>query len=121
MYAFLLRLFSNESHILNFIIIFDNKYCIEFIIFFTQIYLNSIINKSFYEKLYDRCIHEIKAIDNNDSNEPIFGQNLLNAITVCLLKLRNGFKNDGFAQKKVIHEIDCRENDKNIINHNSFN
>jgi hypothetical protein len=44
------------------------------------------INKSFYEKLYKRCVQEIKIIDENNLNEPIFRLNLLNTKIVCLQK-----------------------------------
>jgi len=61
--------------------------------------MSSIINKSFYEKLYDRCVEQIKAIDDNNSDEQIFRQNLLNTMAVCLQKLANPCINESERQK----------------------
>jgi hypothetical protein len=57
------------------------------------------MNKSFYEKLYDRCVQKIKAIDDNNLDEQIFRQNLLNTMAVCLQKLANPCINESERQK----------------------
>jgi hypothetical protein len=66
----------------------------------------SIKERDFYEKLYERCIQEIKSIDGNNLNEPIFIQNLSNTKMVCLQKL--------FKDINCEIESKCEANDNKI-------
>jgi hypothetical protein len=74
--------------------------------------MSLIINKSFYEKLYDRCVQQIKAIDDNHSDEQIFRKNLFNTMTVCLQKLANPCINESQRQKGLNFTNIC---DFNVI------
>jgi hypothetical protein len=73
----------------------------------------SIKERDFYEKLYERCVQEIKNIDENNLNEPIFRQNLSNTKIVCLQKL--------FKDINCEIEIICEANDNKINELKIFN
>jgi hypothetical protein len=67
--------------------------------------------RQFYDKLYERCDEEIKNIDQNNLNEPIFRQNLLNTAKVCRQKLSkylnaNNYEkvNNNHTNERIINE-----------------
>jgi hypothetical protein len=58
----------------------------------------------FYDKLHERCDKQIKNIDQNNSNEPIFRQNLLNTKKVCREKLSKYFNVENYEKVNNNHK-----------------
>ncbi len=73
--------------------------------------------REFYNKLYERCDKEIKNIDQNNLNEPIFRQNLLNTKKVCREKLSKYFNVKNYENNKSNYEkVNNNETNERIIN-----
>jgi hypothetical protein len=84
----------------------------------------SIKERDFYEKLYERCVQEIKNIDENNLNEPIFRQNLSNTKIVCLQKFFEGInceiESKCEANDNKINELKILNKDSKAVHFNTI-